>query len=143
MCILAGLAITIFYVVTRSARGDTPLPAFMGWTMAGSAALALPFTLIEGKTVGYDWPSWAWLGGILVFTTILGHGLMNRAARQVSLFALNLVIVIEPAIGIAMGAVLFGEKVTGLQLGGGVLLAAAVVVGLRSVRARVAAVTTP
>jgi drug/metabolite transporter (DMT)-like permease len=53
----------------------------------------------------------------------------------VTLFVLNIVIVLEPAIAIAMGALLFGARVTALQLGGGVLLAAAVVVGLKKPRA--------
>jgi drug/metabolite transporter (DMT)-like permease len=134
MCILAGLAITVFYVVTRQARANTPIAAFMGWTMAGSALLALPFALAGGKLVGYPWPSWAWLAGLLLLTTMAGHGFMNRAANHVSIFALNIVIVVEPAIGIGLGAMLFGERVTPLQLGGGVLLAFAVTVGLTSIR---------
>jgi drug/metabolite transporter (DMT)-like permease len=132
MCILGGLAITMFYVVTRDARAATPLPAFMGWTMVGCAALSLPVALAAGAPLaGYTGPEWGWLLALVVLTTVGGHGLMNEAARGVTLFALNIVIVLEPAIAIAMGALMFGATITSPQAVGGALLAAAVVVGLK------------
>jgi len=140
MCIVAGLAITLFYVVTRDARAATPLAAFMGWNMVAIAVLALPISLLAGETLVVASPTrWGWMLALVVLTTVAGHGLMNLAARGVTLFALNIVIVLEPAIAIAMGALLFGARVTSLQLGGGALLAAAVVVGL----ARAPRVPTP
>jgi drug/metabolite transporter (DMT)-like permease len=141
MCIAAGLAITLFYVVTRDARAATPLAAFMGWNMVAIAAIALPVTLfVHAPLLGASATQWGWMVALVLLTTVAGHGLMNLAARGVTLFALNLVIVLEPAIAIGMGAVLFGARVTSLQLGGGVLLAAAVIVGLKKPRA---AVPTP
>jgi drug/metabolite transporter (DMT)-like permease len=142
MCIAAGLAITLFYVVTRDARAATPLAAFMGWNMVAIAAVALPVTLVaHGPLLGASVALWGWLVALVLLTTVAGHGLMNLAARGVTLFTLNIVIVLEPAIAIAMGAVLFGARVTALQLGGGVLLAAAVIVGLK--KPRPAALPTP
>jgi drug/metabolite transporter (DMT)-like permease len=136
MCIVAGLAITLFYVVTRDARAATPLAAFMGWNMVAIAVIALPVTLlVQAPLVGASAAQWGWMLALVLLTTVAGHGLMNLAARSVTLFALNLVIVLEPAIAIAMGAVLFGARVTALQLGGGVLLAAAVIVGLKKTKA--------
>jgi drug/metabolite transporter (DMT)-like permease len=133
MCIAAGLAITLFYVVTRDARADTPLAAFMGWTMVCIALISLPIVLLAGAPGSLTVTSparWGWMLALVVLTTVAGHGLMNLAARRVTLFALNIVIVLEPAIAIAMGALLFKARVTALQLGGGALLAAAVIVGL-------------
>jgi drug/metabolite transporter (DMT)-like permease len=132
MCIAAGLAITLFYVVTRDARAATPLAAFMGWNMVAIAVISLPVVLLtDAPLFVASAERWGWMIGLVVLTTVAGHGLMNLAARGVTLFALNLVIVLEPAIAIAMGAVLFDARVTPLQLAGGVLLGAAVVVGLR------------
>ncbi len=135
MCIAGGLAIALFYVVTRDARSATPLPRFMGWTMIGCALTALP-AAFASRAVMIDYPaaSWWWLTALAVLTTVGGHGLMNLAARHVTLFTLNVVIVLEPGIAIAMGAALFGAEVTALQLAGGALLTAAVIVGLRGER---------
>jgi drug/metabolite transporter (DMT)-like permease len=140
LCIVAGLMIALFYAVAREARAALPLDVFMGGTMLVAAATALPVALLAGVPLwGYSAPSWAWLLGIVVVTTLGGHGLMNLAARHVSMFELNLVIVLEPVIAIAMGFVLFGATVTPLQVVGGVLLGLAMVVGMRREGAALAA----
>jgi drug/metabolite transporter (DMT)-like permease len=132
MCVLGDLGIALFYVVARPARARTPLPTFMGYTMAIGALATLPLALIlDVPLLGHRAGAWAWLAALVVLTTVGGHGLMNLAARHVRLYALNLVIVLEPFLGIVMGAVLFPVAVRPLQIAGGVLLAVAVWVGLR------------
>lgn len=75
---------------------------------------------------GFSGASWAWLWTMVVVTTLGGHGLLNYAARTLSLLTVNIVIVLEPAIAILLGAWLFGATVTWLQVVGGLLLSAAV-----------------
>ena len=136
MCIGAGLAITLFYVVTREARSAAPIDAFMALVMAVCALGSLPIVLgAHAPVVHYPPASWAWMAALIVLTTVAGHGALNLAARYVKLFTVNVIIVLEPAIAIALGALLFGARVTLLQVAGGVLLAAAVVIGLRHERA--------
>lgn len=131
--IIAGGLIAVFYVVAREARVALPLETFMGCTLLVAAATALPVALLSDTTLtGFEWSSWAWIAAIVVITTLSGHGLINLAARSVPLFTLNLVIVLEPPISIAIGALLFGATVNPIQLFGGVFLTAAVIVGLRS-----------
>ncbi len=130
--IIAGGLIALFYVVARDARIALPLETFMGTTLLIAAATALPVALLSGtQLTGFPTSSWAWILGIVFITTLSGHGLINLAARSVPLFTLNLVIVLEPPISIAIGALLFGASVNATQLFGGVFLTAAVIVGLR------------
>jgi drug/metabolite transporter (DMT)-like permease len=104
---------------------------FMGATMLVAAATALPVALAAGVPLaGYPAESWLWIAAIVVVTTLGGHGLMNLAARDVSMFELNLVIVLEPVIAIGLGALMFGATITLLQVVGGALLSAAMVIGL-------------
>ncbi len=131
LCIIAGGLIALFYVVARDARRALSMDAFMGVTMLVAAVLALPVAYFAGVPLtGFSAESWYWLGAIVLVTTLGGHGLMNLAARDVSLFTLNLVIVLEPPIAIGLGALLFGASITSLQAAGGVLLAFAVAIGL-------------
>ena len=142
LSILAGVAISVFYLVTRRARATMPLPSFMAWTLAAGAVVALPVVLLSGVGLGPrpvaegaadpfpGVPSWAWLAGLVIVTTMGGHGLMNLSARGLRLFTVNVVIVLEPAIAIAMGVALLGETVTARQVAGGAVLAVAVVVAL-------------
>ncbi len=131
ICIVAGGLIALFYVVARDARRAVSMDAFMGVTMLVAAMLALPVALFAGVPLsGFSDASWGWLTAIVLITTLGGHGLMNLAARDVSLFTLNLVIVLEPPIAIGLGALWFGASITSLQAVGGVLLAFAVAIGL-------------
>ncbi len=131
LCILAGFAITLFFVVTRHARREMAMQSFMGWTLGVGALTALPVVIISGApVVDYPAESWKWVALLVVATTMGGHGLMNVVARHVRLFTVNVVIVLEPPIGILLGSWLFPVEVTMLQVGGGVLLSVAVVVAL-------------
>jgi len=100
--------------------------------MAVSAVTALPVAVASGVQLwGYPAATWQWIGAIVVITTLIGHGLTNYAANHVSLFTLNIVIVLEPAVAITIGALLFGATVTAVQLLGGALLSTAVIFGVR------------
>ena len=105
--------------------------------------VSLPFALLSGAALSpVSATGWGWLAALVGLSTVAGHGLMNHAARFVRLFSLNLVIVLEPVFGIALGTVLFGATVSWLQGVGGAVLAVAVLVGLapeRRLRATLAA----
>jgi drug/metabolite transporter (DMT)-like permease len=131
LCLVGAFAVTLFVVVTRRARAEMHLPAFLGWVFLLGGAMVAPVALIAGDRLqGYPAASWGWLAALVLLTTIGGHGFMNLAARDVRLFTLNLVIVLEPPLAIALGTLLFGATVTPLQVAGGILLGAAVVVGM-------------
>jgi drug/metabolite transporter (DMT)-like permease len=131
LCILGDLAIALFYAVAREARARTPLPTFMGIVMALGAVAALPVVLVaRSPMTGYGVESWAWMAGLVVLTTIGGHGLMNLAARHVRLFAVNVVIVLEPFVGIVLGVCFFPVVLRPLQIAGGAVLAIAVWIGM-------------
>jgi drug/metabolite transporter (DMT)-like permease len=132
LCLAAGVAISLFYVVTSRVRRVLSIDVFLGSIMLVCAAVSLPVALVAGVQLsGFSAPTWGWIGAIVLITTLTGHGLMNYAANHVSLFTLNIVIVLEPAVGIAMGALLFGATLTVTQLLGGALLGMAVIFGMR------------
>lgn len=131
-CLAGDLAIAFFYIATRPARAKLPLPSFMAWTMLFGVVVTLPAPLLARDSLAHVTPSgWGWLLAVALVTTVGGHGLLNLAASRVRYFALNLVIVLEPAIGIAIGALLFPVELRPLQIVGGALLSTAVLVGLK------------
>lgn len=132
LCIVAGAAITFFYVVTEKARAETPITTLMGICFAIGAVVVTPLVWLAGvPVVDYPIASWGWLAALVLITTIVGHSLMNIAARYVELFTLNIVIVLEPAIAIGLGALLFETAILPPTLIGGAFLIASVVLGLR------------
>jgi drug/metabolite transporter (DMT)-like permease len=122
-CVLAGLFGALFFVVGRDARQALALDAFMGATLLVSAATALPVVLIAQVSL-FDYPaaSWYWLSGIVLIATLMGHGLLNAAARSLSLFTVNISILLEPVVAIGLGALMFGADISALQIVGGLIL---------------------
>jgi drug/metabolite transporter (DMT)-like permease len=138
-CILAGLVGALFFVVGREAREVLALDAFLGVTMLIAAATALPVVLIaDVSLLDYPRTSWYWLSGIVLITTFIGHGMLNAAARSLSLFTVNISVLLEPVLSIALGALLFGADITNIQLAGGaiLLLSVATLVAAPTLRAR-------
>jgi drug/metabolite transporter (DMT)-like permease len=126
-CVLAGLIGALFFVVGRGARQVLALDTYMGATLLIAAATALPVALIADVSL-FDYPraSWYWLSGIVLITTLGGHGLLNAAARSLSLFTVNISVLLEPVLSIALGALMFGADITNIQIAGGVILIASV-----------------
>ncbi|HEX5659276.1 MAG TPA: DMT family transporter [Polyangiales bacterium] len=132
-CVLTGFVGALFYVVGREARLALSMDTFMGVTFLIACATALPVALLAHAPLwGYAPESYAWLSALIVITTLGGHGLLNYASRTLSLFTVNIIIVLEPLIAILLGAWLFGASISWLQALGGLLLSAAVVPLLRS-----------
>jgi drug/metabolite transporter (DMT)-like permease len=122
-CVLAGLVGALFFVVGGAPRQALALDAYMGATLLVAAATALPVALLAGVSlVDYPPVSWYWLSGIVLITTLAGHGLLNAAARSLSLFTVNISILLEPVLSIALGALMFGADISSIQFAGGSLL---------------------
>ncbi|MET0283569.1 MAG: DMT family transporter [Polyangiales bacterium] len=127
MCVVAGFLGAMMYVSGLEARRALSMNAFLGSTCLVASCLALPVALIADVPLWcFSATSWQWLLAMVVITTLLGHGMLNTAARTLSLFTVNIVIVLEPVLAILLGAWLFGASIGWLQVAGGVLLTAAV-----------------
>ncbi len=132
LCVLAGLAITGFYVVTQRARVALPIAPFMGLTCLVGVLVTTPALLLtDANMLDYSPRQWGWFAALVLITTLGGHGLYNQAARTLDLFTLNIVIVLEPVLGIALGAWLFGATLGTSHLVGGLILGVSVWLGLR------------
>jgi O-acetylserine/cysteine efflux transporter len=105
-----------------------PVPYFaLAWAIEGSAVIPASFRAMDAT-------SWAAVAYLAFGATLGGYGLWNRLlkaypAAQVAPFAL-----LVPVIGLACGAVAFGERFTGAQLAGSGLVAAGLALPLAVAR---------
>lgn len=135
MCLLAALCTTVFIPATRVARRMLPMSLFLGSTfLLGSLFLAPFLYFAEAPFGSYGWEEWRWLWGIVLVSTIGGHGLTNLAARRFTLFRLNVVVLLQPLLVLAIGVSLFGLHATLTQVLAALLLLVAVAVGLWGTR---------
>lgn len=135
MCLLAALCTTVFIPTTRVARKSLPMGLFLGVTFLLGALLLAPFLLLSDVSFfDYGWGQWGWLWGIVLVSTIGGHGLTNLAARRLSLFRLQVVTLLQPLLVLAIGMSLLDLPAGAPHLLAGALLVVAVAVGLWGTR---------
>ena len=128
----ASLFMVIFMSLGRTLRPRMSLPAYMTMTYGGAGVWSLILALLMGvPLLGYPTSSYLWLLGLIFITTGVGHAAFNYVLPHVRLFTVNIATVAEPALSI-LGAVLFlGQRLTVYELMGGILLVAALFVGVR------------
>lgn len=108
MVAAAGAAIVRYQHHTRAASRTAPIWAFNAvvWAVAGGVNLCLTFLLMPTGLSAPALPSPRALmaiAGLVLLCTYMGHGCFNYVMPRLKLLLLNLSILLEPIVGIALG----------------------------------------
>jgi drug/metabolite transporter (DMT)-like permease len=76
---------------------------------------------------GLPWHAWAWIMTLVLVSTVAGFSLYAHGLRTLSATTASITATVEPALAAALAFVLLGQVVGVVQLLGGVLVVAAVV----------------
>ena len=134
---LAGAAtLSVYHVIGRGLRDAMPLSAYVlaVWSTAAAALWALgacfrvPLFGYPARTVGVFFL-------LALVPTLCGHGLVNRALRELPAPTVGLFMLGEPIGAALLAFALFGEVPSPLTLAGGALVLAALVWLVRGGRA--------
>ena len=88
--------------------------------------MVTPLALLSGERLGgVPGTDWLWLG-LFVVGGQGGHIMLAWAHRHVDVSISSLLILAEPIISAVAALVFLGEPLTGLEIGGGLLVVAAV-----------------
>lgn len=125
LSLLAGLFYTFYLVAMMRARESAESWMALAIASAVAAALLLPAALYAGERVlPGDWTPLI----ILALTSqIVGQGLLTFAMPHVSPLVLGLALLLQPALSALAGWWAFGEALMPLDLIGGVMVMAALV----------------
>ncbi len=139
--ILSGLGYAGYSLMGRSAsqRGLNPWTTLF-YTFGFAAAFLLLFNLLPGgvlpgaaaRPVDLLWLGTAVAGWGILFLlaagpTVAGFGLYNVSLSYLPSSVANLVVTLEPAFTAVIAYLLLGERLTGIQVGGGLTIVAGVV----------------
>lgn len=132
LAVAGTLAIALYYIVVGRARRRLAFAPFMtqcyglaGVMLVTAAALTSTPLTTTAATGG-----WGFLALLVLAPTVVGHACFNWCLGRVPLFTLNMLIVLEPALALVLGAWWLGTGVSPWQMAGGVVLGTAVLVGL-------------
>lgn len=139
--ILSGLLYAIYSLMGRSAsqRGLSPWTTLL-YTFAGASVWLLLFNLfsngvIPGAAVkpadlwwlGSSLPAWGILFILAAGPTLLGFGMYNVSLSLLPSSIANLIVTLEPAFTAVMAYLLLGERLTGIQILGSLMILGGVV----------------
>lgn len=124
---LLSLAAAAFYtgylLVIMRMRGRFPTVTVIALSTLASALLLLPAAQATG---GAFWPAdWRPVAGLAVSSQLAGQGLMVFASGRLPASVLALGLLVQPLVSAAAGMLVFGERLSWLELAGAALILAA------------------
>ncbi len=141
MGILSGLLYAIYSLMGRSAaqRGLNPWTTLL-YTFGFDAVFLLIFNVISGGIIpgaaakisdlmwlGNAWAGWGVLFLLAAGPTVAGFGLYNTSLSLLPSSVANLIVTTEPVFTTLIAYAFLGERMTWVQIGGGLLILAGVV----------------
>lgn len=101
------------------------------WGFAFGSVFLLLFQVVAGRVghllwLGSSLSGWAVLAFLAIGPTVGGYGLYTASLRYLPASVANLITTIEPPLTVIFAALWLGERLTGIQLVGGALILAAV-----------------
>ena len=129
--ILTGLSYAGFILVLRQSSADRRPPAgpLLDVTIAATATTLAGGLLIGDADLVPTWPGHAWLVTLALTSQILGWLLISASLPRLPAAIASMLLTIQPIGSVILGAIIFGEAPTALQIAGvGALLAGLVAV---------------
>lgn len=133
----AAVGYTVFSVLSHRVLEGRPRTTLMTYLFVFTAIMAAVAAVLTGTPLSpAAWNSTVWwmLAGIVALPTFAAILLYLRALRGLGAGPAAIVSTFEPVFTIALAAVVLGEKLSVIQLAGGVLVLVGVVVAERSSR---------
>lgn len=139
--VLSGLGYAAYTLLGRSAgrRGLDPWTTLL-YTFGLAAGILLVANLVPGASalgaartpaellcLGTAWRAWGLLVLLAAGPTLVGFGLYNLSLTRLPSAVVNLIATLEPVFTAILAWTLFGERLTAIQLGGGLAILAGVV----------------
>ena len=139
LALVGGILFVGFLLLAESARRTIGLVAFVTLVYSGAAILLWAAVFALGlPLVGLSLETYLAFIGLGLVSQIIGHTGFNWAVRAISPMVLALLFLTEPLLSAALGWVYFGEGFARETAIGGVLILAAIYLGVRASGARVA-----
>lgn len=125
-CVLAGLFYAGYIIGLQRVRAGLGNWALLVWCCGIGAPILLLLALWQGEPV---WPQHWWpLVALALGSQVIGQGLLVYALKHFRALVIGLVLLTQPALSVLLGWLAFGERLTGWDLLGMMLVAAALVI---------------
>ena len=130
LALAAAVAYSTYILVSDGVVGRMPALALATLVCTGAAASLLVGTTLAGTfhPGRLSGAGWGWLACLACVSTVAGIVMFFAGLRRVGPTAASILSTIEPVVTVALAAAVFAERLDAVQLTGGALVLAAVVV---------------
>lgn len=133
LALCGAVTLALYQVAGRGLRAALPLPAYVLAVWGGAAAaLGLMATALGTPLLGYDGRTLAAFAALAVVPTLAGHGLVNRALRELPAPTVGLFLLGEPVAATVLAFALLGETPGPATGAGGLVILAALALAIAS-----------
>jgi drug/metabolite transporter (DMT)-like permease len=133
----AGVAYVGFLLMLRHGGADLRRPA---GPLFDATAVSTVLCIVAGLVIGDvrllpTWPSAGWLITLALSSQVVGWLLIATSLARLPAAMMSMLLTVQPALSVALAAVIFGESPSALQLFGVVLILAALLAARQPGRA--------
>ena len=130
----AALVYTVYILSSEPVLADMEPLTLAALVCAGGAATYLVAGAVSGRLdLGFEPIGWLWLAGIVAVSTVAAIVLFFAGLSRVGPSRASIISTVEPLVTVSLAFVVFGERLAAIQLlGGALVLASVVLLQLRS-----------
>jgi drug/metabolite transporter (DMT)-like permease len=131
--LITAMFLSGYLLTVKHLRATFSTATIMAYSGATTALLLLIVTLVSGESlIAPDWHGWAVLLGLALLSHAGGQGSIAYALAHLPAAFSSLVMLIEPAAAAVFAWLLLAEPMSPLQLAGGVIILAGIVLARRA-----------
>jgi drug/metabolite transporter (DMT)-like permease len=131
VALLAAMIYAGYFLTLAQARRTYATSTIMVWSTLSGALLTLPLALLEPALAPATLAGWAALLGLAWVVQAGGQGLVTYAIAWLPPTFSSLTMLIQPLVAATLAWALLGEAMTAVQIAGGALVIAGIVVARR------------
>lgn len=136
LAVTGAIGIAAYFILIREIRASFGTRAIVTQTYTWAAVILIVSAVASHQRPPALNDTTAW-GGILAMALIsqlLGHTAMNSALRWFSASAVAFTTLVEPIVATLLALAIFGERLSAIALGGGLLVLGAIAIFIREER---------
>ncbi|NPV92927.1 MAG: EamA family transporter [Firmicutes bacterium] len=129
LALAAAVFYTAYLIYGKRVNSYHPPMVTTGYILAFAAAAYLGYAVLSGKfSLSFGPTAWYWIAGLGFFGTALAIFALFAGMKWLRPSQVSIISCIEPVFSVVCAALLFGEAILPLQMVGGVIVLAAIVI---------------
>lgn len=136
LAVAGAIGIAAYFILIREVRASFGTRAIVTqtYTWAAIVLIAAAIAAHQPPPPLSDTAAWGGILAMALISQLLGHTAMNSALRWFSASAVAFTTLVEPIVAALLALAIFGERLTGIAVAGGLLVLGAIAIFIREER---------